>query len=93
MIRVYNRQHRFYCGVDIHARILFIHVSRSYRGAVWSGPAGCLPRCAQAVPQRIVVGCECMFAWYWLVAFESGDIDFNQYPEMNLDVAPVPGWK
>ena len=42
---------------------------------------------------EVVVGCECMFAWYWLVAFESGDIDFNQYPEMNLDVAPVPGWK
>ena len=26
MIRVYNQQHRFYCGVDLHARTMYTHI-------------------------------------------------------------------
>jgi hypothetical protein len=26
MMRFYNQQHRFYCGVDLHARSLYVHV-------------------------------------------------------------------
>jgi hypothetical protein len=26
MMRFYNQQHRFYCGVDLHARTLSLHV-------------------------------------------------------------------
>ncbi len=25
-MRLYNQQHRFYCGVDLHARSMFTHV-------------------------------------------------------------------
>jgi hypothetical protein len=25
-MRTYNTQHAFYCGVDLHARTLYIHV-------------------------------------------------------------------
>jgi hypothetical protein len=25
-MRPYSQQHRFYCGVDLHARTLFLHV-------------------------------------------------------------------
>jgi hypothetical protein len=26
MSMTYNRQHRFYCGVDLHARSMYVHV-------------------------------------------------------------------
>jgi hypothetical protein len=25
-VSVYNHQHRFYCGIDLHARTLFLHM-------------------------------------------------------------------
>jgi transposase len=69
-MRTYNTQHLHYCGVDLHARSLFVNVLDD---------KGCtrleqdLPASPQAFldavkPFRdgLVVGCECMFAWYWL---------------------------
>jgi hypothetical protein len=26
MMRFYNRHHRYYCGIDLHARSMFIHI-------------------------------------------------------------------
>src|SRR6266850_909851 len=26
MMRFYNQQHRYYCGIDLHARSMFIHI-------------------------------------------------------------------
>jgi hypothetical protein len=25
-MRFYNQQHRFYCGIDLHARSMFMHI-------------------------------------------------------------------
>ncbi len=49
-MRTYNPQHASYCGVDLHARSLFVHLLDAIK------------------PYRegLVVGCECLFAWYWL---------------------------
>ena len=66
----YTTQHAYYCGVDLHARTLFVNVlddkgrTRLER-ELPASPAAFL----EAVgPYRdgLVVGCECMFAWYWL---------------------------
>src|SRR5262245_6812605 len=66
-MRVYTPPHRFYAGIDRHARTL-------HRGAL--DPAGALARHQNvaapfltAIPpfrQDLVVGAECMFAWYGL---------------------------
>ena len=69
-MRFYQQQHRFYCGVDLHARTMYLCIV---------DPAGAilfhqnLPADAQAFREAIgpyrdglVVACECMFAWYWL---------------------------
>ncbi len=69
-MRTYNAPHAYYCGIDLHARSLYIHVLDD-KGAtrlerdVPASPAAVLDALA---PYRdgLVVGCECMFAWYWL---------------------------
>ncbi len=70
MMRYYQGRHPFYCGVDLHARKMYVSVVDE---------AGTLvqQRNLDAGPERflslirpyrtgLVVGCECMFAWYWL---------------------------
>jgi transposase len=66
----YNRQHRFYVGVDLHARTLFVHVLDHKGKTVFeqelpAEPAAFL-RAIKPYRKDLVVGCECMFAWYWL---------------------------
>ena len=66
----HQMQHRFYCGVDLHARTMYLCIV---------DPAGAillhknLPADPHAFREAIalycdglVVACECMFAWYWL---------------------------
>ena len=69
-MRPYTTTHAYYCGVDLHARSLFAHVLDD-KGATRleqdlpASPAAFLDAVG---PYRdgLVVGCECMFAWYWL---------------------------
>ena len=70
MMRFYNQQHRFYCGVDLHTRTLSLCVLDSAGQTVLARTLGAGPDdFLQAVtPFRdgLAVACECMFAWYWL---------------------------
>ena len=66
----YTQSHRFYCGVDLHARSLYAHVLDAKGQTVLDRD---LPACGAAFLDAIkpfrdglVVGAECMFAWYWL---------------------------
>jgi transposase len=66
----YTKPHRFYGGVDLHARTLAVCVLDQAGQVV----------CARTLPadgrtfrdtiapfrDDLVVGCECRFAWYWL---------------------------
>jgi transposase len=66
----YNQQHKFYCGVDLHARTMFAHVLDHKGKTVFeqdlpAGPDEFL-HAIKPFRKNIVVGCECMFAWYWL---------------------------
>jgi transposase len=69
-MRTYNQPHAYYCGVDLHARSLYIHVldhngvTRLERD-VPAAPAAVLDA-LNPYREGLVVGCECMFAWYWL---------------------------
>jgi hypothetical protein len=69
-MRLYKEQHRFYAGVDLHARSLFTHILDDKGRTVFEKDLPAAPDAfLQAVrPFRrgLVVGCECMFAWYWL---------------------------
>jgi transposase len=70
MMRFYTEQHRFYCGVDLHARTLAVCVLDAdgracFQGTVAATPSAFLDAVA---PFRdgLAVACECMFVWYWL---------------------------
>lgn len=69
-MRFYSRSHDFTCGVDLHGRTLYVCVldragETVYHRNLPSRPEAFL---AAIAPYRadLVVGCECIFAWYWL---------------------------
>src|SRR4249919_80125 len=70
MMRFYQQQHGFYCGIDLHARTMHVCVvDQSGQTLVHRElPAGPERFLALIRPYRegLVVGVECMFAWYWL---------------------------
>jgi transposase len=66
----YNRSHAFYCGVDLHARTMFTHVLDAKGKTVFEEDLPAEPdeflHAVKPFRKNLVVGCECMFAWYWL---------------------------
>src|SRR5262249_36956993 len=70
MMRFYNQQHRFYCGVDLHARTLSLHILDAAGKTVLAKTIAATPDAflAAVAPFRdgLAVAAECMFAWYWL---------------------------
>jgi transposase len=69
-MRFYNQAHAFYCGVDLHARSMFTHVLDHQGATVFAKDLAADPKvfldAVAPFRQGLVVGCECMFAWYWL---------------------------
>jgi len=69
-MRFYNRQHRHYCGIDLHVKTMYICILDSagqelVHRNVPSTPAALLETVAPYRDDLIVVA-ECMFTWYWL---------------------------
>ena len=69
-MRCYTGQHRFYCGVDLHARTMYVHVLDHKGQTVFEQDLPADPKAfltaIQPYRKDLVVGVECMFAWYWL---------------------------
>ena len=70
MNRCYTGRHRFYCGVDLHARTMYVHVLDHTGKTVFEQDLPADPRAflraVKPFRKDLVVGVECMFAWYWL---------------------------
>jgi transposase len=70
MMRFYTQQHRFYCGIDLHARSMHVCILDQQRKVVYDKNLPCrfetlLPAIAPFCDD-LVIGVECMFGWYWL---------------------------
>jgi transposase len=69
-MRFYTQQHQFYCGIDLHARTMYLCiVNREGEILVHRNmPAGPEPFLKAIAPYRadLVVCVECIFTWYWL---------------------------
>ena len=69
-MRFYTGQHGYYCGIDLHARTLYLCVldsqgkKRLHRRLPCEGEA--LLRALAPYRSGLVVGSECIFCWYWL---------------------------
>src|SRR5262249_27985749 len=70
MMRFYTKQHRFYCGIDLHARSMHLCILAHDNQVVFDKNLPCrFETLLQAIaPFRddLVIGVECMFGWYWL---------------------------
>jgi len=69
-MRFYTKQHQFYCGIDLHARTMYLCVLHQ-DGEILvhrNMPAGPEPFLKAIAPYRedLVVCVECIFTWYWL---------------------------
>lgn len=69
-MRIYTQPHRFYCGIDLHARSLHLCVLDQAGTVVFDKNIAARPETflKAIAPFRadVVVGVECMYAWYWL---------------------------
>jgi hypothetical protein len=69
-MRFYTKQHQFYCGIDLHARTMYVCILNQdgeilLHRNMKTSPETLLRNIA---PYRadVVIAVECMFAWYWL---------------------------
>ncbi len=69
-MRLYTGQHQFYAGIDLHARSLYAHVLDQRGRTVLDRDLPASPDAfldaVKPFRKGLVVGAECMFAWYWL---------------------------
>jgi transposase len=76
-MRFYTQQHRFYCGIDLHARLLAICIVDPAGNVVLRKQ---IPDDKQLLlevlaPYRpaVVIAVECLFAWYWVADLCQGE--------------------
>ena len=69
-MRFYQGQPRFYCGVDLHARSMYLCILDADGQVVYDRN---LRATSQAFLQAVapfrdglIVAVECLFCWYWL---------------------------
>lgn len=69
-MRFFQGDHQFYCGVDLHARSMHVCIIDGDGVVVLDRNIAADPRAflrlIEPFRDGIVVGVECMFAWYWL---------------------------
>ena len=69
-MRFYTKQHKFYCGIDLHAKKMYVCVLDSAGEIVLHRNINTERETFLAViePFRedVVVAVECMFTWYWI---------------------------
>ena len=69
-MRFYNRQHRHYCGIDLHVKTMYVCILDAAGQVLVHRNVKSTPEAFLEVvaPYRadLVVAAECMFTWYWL---------------------------
>lgn len=69
-MNVYLKEHPYYCGIDLHARSMYICILDNKGNTVYHKNRPCTPAhfLDAIAPSRdgLVVGVECIFCWYWL---------------------------
>ena len=69
-MRFYTNQHRYYCGIDLHARTMYLCILDQQGEILLHRNIPCAPELflKAIAPYRedIAVAVECIFTWYWL---------------------------
>ena len=69
-MRFYTKPHAHYCGIDLHAKTMYLCILDADAEVVLhknmpSSPAAFL-RAVAPYRENLVVSAECIFTWYWL---------------------------
>jgi transposase len=69
-MRCYLKQHKFYAGIDLHARTLHLCVLDQQGNTVCDKNIPARPetllRALSPFREDVILAAECMFAWYWV---------------------------
>src|SRR5690606_28405005 len=69
-MRFYNGQHTYYCGIDLHTRMMCICILDARGDVVLQRNTVAKPKSFLTVvapyTDGLVVAAECVFTWYWL---------------------------
>ena len=72
-MRFYTKTHPFYCGIDLHARSLYVCIidseAKVLRHREIPASPDKLKELLEPYIGNIVVGVECMHCWYWVSDF------------------------
>src|SRR5262250_2184414 len=69
-MRFYTKQHPFYCGIDLHARTMYVCILDQAGETLLHRNMPATPeallKAITPYREQIVLAAECMFTWYWL---------------------------
>ena len=69
-MKYYTKQHKYYCGIDLHARSMYICISDQFGNILVHRNIGTdadfFLQIIKPYREDIVVAVECIFSWYWL---------------------------
>jgi transposase len=69
-MRFYTKQHQFYCGIDLHARTMYVCVLNQDEEVLLHRDRKAAPgpflKAIAPYREDLVVCVECIFTWYWL---------------------------
>ena len=80
-MKFYTNSHPYYCGIDLHARSLYVCIldqagEKVFHRQISASPNALLDVLAPYIG-NIVVGVECMHCWYWVAdCCQDNNIDF-----------------
>jgi transposase len=69
-MRFYPKRHRHTCGIDLHARTMYLCILDEHGEVLLHKNVKATPeaflKCIEPYRDDLVVGVECIFTWYWL---------------------------
>ena len=69
----YTKQHRYYCGIDLHAKTMYVCIIDTNGKVVFhkniKSNKDTLHKAISPYLDDIVIAVECMFSWYWVSDF------------------------
>jgi len=69
----YKTSHKYYCGIDLHTKTMFIVISNQSGKVLLEKNMDANPielkKTISKYKKDIVVGVECMFSWYWIADY------------------------
>lgn len=80
-MKFYTKQHPYYCGIDLHAKTMYICIVDQAGAILVHQNVTCssenLHYLIEPYITDLVIAVECIFTWYWIADFcQSNDVSF-----------------